>query len=355
MRIVFTGGGSAGHVTPNLALIDQVQSLAWDIAYIGSKGGIEKNLIHAKKVPYYAIQSGKLRRQLTWKNLLTPFQVLIGIVQSYLLCRRLRPNCLFSKGGFVAFPVVVGAWLNRIPVIVHESDFSPGLANRLSYPFAQTVCLTFSETARFFKDKKKLHITGTPLRKALFCGDAERGISFCRLIKNKKVLLIIGGGLGAARINQQVRQVLPQLLKTFNVIHLCGKGKVDNSIVEEGYCQFDYIHDELPDLFAAATIVISRAGANSIYEILALEKPSILIPLGQASRGDQIHNAAYFAEKKLTYMLDETQMTNESFLKVIDEVDKNSPKIKKALQDFQAVNGVDAIVDLIKNLSKLSS
>jgi UDP-N-acetylglucosamine--N-acetylmuramyl-(pentapeptide) pyrophosphoryl-undecaprenol N-acetylglucosamine transferase len=264
--IMFTGGGSAGHVTPNLAVIKKFQAENWQIVYVGSAQGIEKEIISKTNLPYYAIASGKLRRYFSWQNFLDPFKILFGIMQAFFICRRLKPQVVFSKGGFVAFPVVVGAWLNRIPVFIHESDLTPGFANRLSFPLATRVLLTFAETKKYFSDQCKLVISGTPIRANLLQGDAERGRQLCHFKTSKPILLIIGGGLGADNVNQAIRHALPKLLPHYQIIHLCGKNKTDAKFNQlPGYQQFDYVTDELADLFACADLIITRAGANSIY------------------------------------------------------------------------------------------
>lgn len=351
MRVLFTGGGSAGHVTPNLALINQAKLHQWEVFYIGSKNGIENEIIHRENIPYFPIITAKLRRYLSWKNLLAPFAVFIGIIQAFRLCYRLKPEAVFSKGGFVAFPVVVAAWLNRIPIIAHESDYSPGLANRLSYPFVNTVCLSFDETKAFFKNKNKLVVTGAPLREELLNGKAEKGKAFCAFPDRKKILLIIGGGLGANRVNLLVRQSLSILLETFNVIHLCGRGKVDHSIEYqgyEGYRQFEYIHHELADLFACADLVVSRAGANTIFELVALRKAHVLIPLSTATRGDQVHNAVSFARKGLSVVMDENTLTVDDFIQTLQEVSANQYSIEEKLAKYDLKSGTATVFKLIE-------
>lgn len=348
MRILFTGGGSAGHVTPNLALIHQAKLHQWQVFYIGSKNGIEKEIIAREQIPYYAISTGKLRRYLSWENLLTPLHVMAGILQAAFLCYRLKPQVVFSKGGFVAFPVVFGAWLNRIPVIAHESDYSPGLANRLSYPFVNKICLTFDETQQFFKNKHKITVTGTPLRESLLLGNAQQGKRFCGFDNNKKIILVMGGGLGASRVNQIIHQSLAELIKTYNVVHLCGKGKIDNSLAHANYRQFEYLYQELADVLACADIVVSRAGANSIYELVALHKAHILIPLAMASRGDQLHNADCFAKKGLSYVINEKELTPQTLLQAISEVSSAQQTIQQKLSNYNLQNGSATVFKLIQ-------
>lgn len=333
-HILFTGGGSAGHVTPNIAIIEKLlsESLAadaatdWRISYIGSRCGIERELLApfaARGVAYYAIATGKLRRYFSWRTFIDPFKIVYGIAQAWWLCRKLKPDVIFSKGGFVSFPVVVAGWLWRIPVILHESDLTPGLANKLCYPFATKVCLTFAASTRYFaaqNDKGKIIVTGTPIRASLLHGDAARGLALAGFAANKKTLLIIGGSLGAGRINQVLRQALPRLINDLDlqIIHICGAGKIVSNINYPEYKQFEYVHAELADLFAAANLVISRAGANSVYELLSLKKPHIFIPLSkQASRGDQIDNALYFAKQGVSQVILEEKLTVDTLVEEV--------------------------------------
>lgn len=321
-RIVLTGGGTAGHVTPNIALIDKLKQEGWKIDYIGSADGVENNMIREIDVPFYAIKSGKLRRYFSWKNFLDPFNILVGIAQSYRLLRILKPDVVFSKGGFIAFPVVVGAWLNRIPIVAHESDMTPGLANRLSFPFVSHICVTFAAAKKHFKQASKVNVTGTPIRQELFHGKKEKGLEFCRFEDQKPCLLVIGGSQGATALNGCIRQSLQTLTQRFQVIHVCGKGKVDQAFLQdEHYCQLEYAKQELADLFAASDLIVSRAGANTLYEILALGKPHVLIPLSQkVSRGDQVQNANYFKQQGISVVIPEEELTPETLIGAIDEV-----------------------------------
>lgn len=348
--IVFTGGGTAGHVTPNLALIKEFSADGWTINYIGSAEGIEKGMIQNIGIPFHAVTSGKLRRYFSLKNMLDPFKILIGIVQSFWLFHKLKPDVVFSKGGFVAFPVVVGAWLNRIPVVAHESDMTPGLANRLCFPFVNKICLTFDAGKKHFKRQDKINVTGTPIRQQLFEGNKLRGLELCGFNSDKPCLLVIGGSLGAGSINQSVRAALGELLKEYQVIHLCGKGKIDASLNSlAGYRQFEYANDELADLFAISSVIISRAGANSLYEILALGKPHILIPLSaQVSRGDQIQNARYFQGLGISVVIQDKSLNAETLLSGLQEVMKNQLDIDKKIRALKIKSATDKIVAIIK-------
>ena len=348
-HIVFTGGGTAGHVTPNVALIEALNPNEWKIDYIGSEDGVEKRIISELNIPYHAIKSGKLRRYFSWNNLLDPVYILWGIIQSFFLLRRLKTDIVFSKGGFVAFPVVVGAWFNGIPIIAHESDFSPGLANRLCFPFVDKICVTFAAGKDYFKGSPKVEVTGTPIRKALFAGDRDRGLALCGFDIYKLCLLVIGGSQGAEAINKAVREALPELTQSFQVIHLCGKGKVDESLQgTPNYCQFEYANEELADLFAASDLVVSRAGANSVYEILALQKPHILIPLSaKVSRGDQIHNATYFEKQGISTVINEEDLSAKTLIAAVDRVKSKQIEIIAAIQSLHIESATNKIISLL--------
>jgi UDP-N-acetylglucosamine--N-acetylmuramyl-(pentapeptide) pyrophosphoryl-undecaprenol N-acetylglucosamine transferase len=350
--ILFTGGGSAGHVTPNLALIKKFLDMEWQVIYVGSKSGMEKEIIQQLKIPYYGIASGKLRRYFSWRTFIEPFVVLLGIIQAFGLCRKLKPQIVFSKGGFVAFPVVVGAWLNKIPVVVHESDLTPGLANRLSFPFAKKICVTFPEGKKYFTEAKVI-VTGTPIRESLLRGDVQKGRDLCGFSDNKPILLIMGGGLGSALINNIVRQILPKLLSKFQVVHLCGTGKIDNefnSIV--GYAQFEYLNTEISDIYACADLVVSRAGANTLYELLYLKKPHLLIPLSKnASRGDQIVNAQYFVGRGLSHVLYEEELDAEKLLAMLINIYKQKDQLCQIMTNLALPDSNQIICSELTNLA----
>lgn len=355
--IVFTGGGTAGHVTPNIALIHEFKQAGWDIAYVGSAEGIEKNMIDNLGIPFHAVSSGKLRRYFSVQNMLDPFKILLGIVQSTWLFYKLKPDVLFSKGGFVAFPVVVGAYLNRIPIVAHESDISPGLANRLCFPFVNKICLTFDAAKKHFKKQDKIEVTGTPIRQQLFCGNAIKGLKQCEFNADKPSILVIGGSMGAGSINRAVREALPKITAEYQVMHLCGKGKLDSSLnAVEGYRQFEYANEELADLFAAASFVISRSGANSLYEILALGKAHVLIPLSEkVSRGDQIQNARYFQKLGISVVVQDELLNAETLLNAIQEVSQNKAGIEQKIKALAISSAADKIVAIIKEQAHVQS
>lgn len=348
-KIVFTGGGTAGHVTPNMALIESLQDEDWQINYIGSANGVENSMITAINIPYHAIRCGKLRRYFSWQNFYDPFNMLYGIFQSYCLLRKLKPNVVFSKGGFVALPVVIGAWLNRIPTIAHESDMSPGLANRLSFPFVNKICVPFDVSKKYFKHLDKVEVTGTPIRKQLLKGDKARGLALCNFTSDKPCLLVVGGSQGSTAVNQSIRENLDVLCEQFHVIHLCGKGNVDSTLTKVGYRQFEYANTELADLFAASDIVISRAGANALYEILALEKPHILIPLPlKASRGDQLQNARYFELQGISIVVQEETLSSTTLIDAIKKVMEQRPDIIDKIRKLNIKSATAKIISLLK-------
>lgn len=348
-RIVLTGGGTAGHVTPCIALLPELQKEGYDIQYIGSHTGIEKKLIEEYHIPYYGISSGKLRRYFDPKNFSDPFKVMKGYFEAKKLMKKLKPDIVFSKGGFVSVPVVLAAKKSKIPVIIHESDMTPGLANKLAIPAAKKVCANFPETLRYLPPEKAV-LTGTPIRQELFTGNKISGLDFCGFTANKPVLLVIGGSTGSRIINEVIRGMLPTLLRNYQIVHLCGKDNLDPKLTAmPGYVQFEYIKKELSDLFAAADLVISRAGANAICELLALRKPNILIPLSlNSSRGDQILNAESFEKQGYSYVLKEEALTISSLLEAIQKVMEAKPTYIEAMNKSELNNSIDTIVRLIK-------
>ena len=350
-KIVLTGGGTAGHVTPNMALIEKLRQMNYDITYIGSIDGIEKGLIEGMKVPYYGISSGKLRRYFSIKNFTDPFRVLKGYFQAKKLMREIEPDVVFSKGGFVAVPVVYAAKKKGIPVVIHESDMTQGLANKLCIKKASKICCNFEATLSHLPAGKAIH-TGTPLRKELFEGNREKGLEINGFTNGMPVLLIVGGSTGAQRVNEAVRKIMPKLLETFQVIHICGKGKTDPDFdYIRGLRQYEYVSDDLKDMFAAADLVISRAGANAVSELLALKKPNILIPLSIGSRGDQVLNAEAFEKNGYSYLLKEEELTEENLLKAVDIVNANREKYINAMETAPERDATEIITKMLDELA----
>ena len=352
-HIVLTGGGTAGHVTPNIALIPRLKELGYEISYIGSYDGIEKKLIEEMNIPYYGISSGKLRRYFDLKNFTDPFRVLKGFGEAKKLLKQLKPDVVFSKGGFVTVPVVIAAGRRKIPTIIHESDMTPGLANKIAIPSAAKICCNFPETIKYLPADKAV-LTGSPIRQELLQGNKLAGLKLCNFTSGKPIIMVVGGSTGAVHVNEAVRKVLPELLKDYQVVHLCGKGKTDNSLNNiEGYVQFEYISEEMRDLFAISDIVISRAGANAICELLALKKPNLLIPLSaNASRGDQILNAKSFQEHGYSSVLFEEDLTPESLLKAVNELYTNRQTYINAMSESKESHAIPIIMNLINSTAR---
>ena len=343
-RIVLTGGGTAGHVTPNIALLPRLKDLDYEVFYMGSYDGIEKKLIEDFDIPYYGIATGKFRRYFDPKNFSDPFRVVKGMREARKYLKEIKPDVLFSKGGFVSVPVVRAASSLGIPCIIHESDMTPGLANKLCIPVAKKVCCNFPETLEMLPAKKAV-LTGSPIRQELSQGDKKAAYELCGFDSSKPVIMVVGGSLGSAAINQAVRDILPDLLKDFQVVHLCGKEKVDNLLLTtKGYKQFEYVRSEMKDIFAMADIVISRAGANAISELLSLKKPNILIPLpASSSRGDQILNAKSFESQGFSIVIDEDDLTKKLLLEKVQELYFNRASYIKAMGQSSQRDSISTI------------
>ena len=346
-KIVLTGGGTAGHVTPNIALLPYLKEAGYEIYYIGSKNGIEKQLIQDYKIPYTGISTGKLRRYFDLKNFTDPFRVINGFFEARRALKKIRPDVVFSKGGFVSVPVVRAAHSLKIPCIIHESDMTPGLANKLCYGAASKVCCNFPETVKTLPAGKAV-LTGTPIRDELFTGDREKGLSLCGFTADKPVIMIMGGSQGAVAVNKAVRNHLDELLEDFQVVHLRGKGHLDPSLEgKKGYKQFEYVKEDLKHLFAAADLMISRSGANAICEILALQIPNILVPLAAGSRGDQVLNANSFAEQGYSVVV-ATDVLDAKITETVKEVYENRQAFKDAMAKSSQKNASRVILDLIR-------
>ncbi len=352
-KIVLTGGGTAGHVTPNMALIPELKARGFEISYIGSHSGIEKKLIADYNIPYYSISTGKLRRYFDPKNFTDPFRVMKGFVEARGLLKRIKPDVIFSKGGFVSVPVIRAAASLNIPCILHESDMTPGLANKLSFSSAKTICCNFPETLEMLPADKAV-LTGTPIRKELLMGSKEAGKKLCGFTDDKPVIMVTGGSLGAQSINETIRYALPRLLKDFNIVHLCGKDKMDNlRLSVDGYKQFEYVKNEMKDIFAMADVVVSRAGANAICELAALRKPNILIPLSaKSSRGDQIINAKSFEQQGFSLVIDNEELDEDILVESIYDVYEHRDKYIENMKNSNQSGATETIIKIIEESIK---
>lgn len=347
--IILTGGGTAGHVMPHIAILKHLYDQGWQIYYIGSRYGIEKDILSKYDIPYKGIFTGKLRRYFSFKNFIDLFKVFLGFIQSLFILIVKKPSVVFSKGGFVAVPVCFAAWVLKIPVITHESDYSPGLANKLISFIAQKILYSFEESSKFFPSKKSYY-TGNPIREELLQGDKTLGYKLCGFNYNdlRPVLLVIGGSSGAKRINNILEQAVEELIKTFNIIHITGKNKKSN-FTHPNYCSFEFVSEDLKHIFAITDLVISRAGANAIFEFLALQKPMLLIPLEVGSRGDQLLNAKYFEAKGWALMIKETHLSIEILINKINQLKQNSSNIRTNQKNsFSNKYTINNILNILK-------
>ncbi len=352
-KIVLTGGGTLGHVTPHLALIPHLREAGYEIHYIGTENGMEAAKMRSVPgVTYHAVKSGKLRRYFSWQNFTDPFRVIAGAFQSARLMGRIRPDVVFSKGGFVAVPVVFGAWLHRIPVLCHESDLTPGLANKLCRPFAKRFATTFPECAEALGSKAEM--TGTPLRPELFRGSQEKGLELFGFDGSRPVLLMMGGSSGAKRVNAALREALPRLTEDFDIAHVCGKGNLDPALEgTRGYSQKEFLDKELPDALAAADLVLSRAGANALGEFQQLGRPMLLIPYPKdASRGDQILNAESMKKRGLCHVLPQEEMNGETLAKALRETWADRENLEKALREAPPADGTKRVLEMVEEIQK---
>ena len=353
MKIVLTGGGTAGHVTPNLALVPLLEEQGYSIHYIGSKTGMEKKLVEDAGIPYKGISSGKLRRYFDIKNFTDPFRVIRGIGEARRTLRALRPDVVFSKGGFVSVPVVLAAHHLKIPVVLHESDMSPGLANKICIPYCVRICCNFPETTASLPEGKAV-VTGCPIRRELTEGSREAGLAMTGFTGSRPVLMIMGGSLGSVCVNNAVRAILPELTKTFDVIHLCGKKNLAPELEgTPGYVQYEYMNEEMADAYACADIIVSRAGANALCEILAARKPALLIPYPKgASRGDQLLNAESFRSRGLSRVLLQEDMTPDSLVAAVTQLYHDRGALYEAMAAEPTANGIDNVLEQIYKYAK---
>lgn len=350
-RIVLTGGGSAGHVVVNLALLPRLKEEGWEVHYIGSEKGIEKTLLaDYPEVTYHAIPTGKLRRYLSVESVMTNVRdmgrVLSGIREARRLLKQIAPHIVFSKGGFVSVPVVLAAKMRHIPVISHESDLSPGLANKITAPFVKRILLTFEVTASKVPENKAFYL-GPVIRPQLKGGSAREGRIRFGMQSNKPILLILGGSLGAEALNRLVWESLDPLLERFEILHGVGANKGDSSVERVGYHQVDYIKAGMNDALAMADVVVSRAGSNAIFEYLYYHKPMLLIPYVKGSRGDQVENAREFARAGYAEVLDERKATPETFLAAVNGVMNHREELQRRQRSFVFSDSVETILSLL--------
>lgn len=336
-KIAFTGGGTVGHVSVNLSLIPTALEKGHQVFYIGSKNGIEREMIESQlsNIKYYPISSGKLRRYLSFENAKDVFKVLKGILEARRVLKKEKPDLLFSKGGFVSVPVVIAARSLNIPTIIHESDLTPGLANKISLKFSKKIYTTFEDTLKYLP-KDKADFVGATIREDLKEGNQQKGYEITGFDSDKKVLLVMGGSLGSKKLNDIIRENLEALLHDYQIIHLTGHGLVDESYKQKGYIQYEFVKEELTHLLSITDTVVSRAGSNAIYEFLTLRIPMLLIPLGlDQSRGDQIDNAKYFESKGYGKMIPEDQLTQFKLLEQLKQIESHRTDITHQMESYK--------------------
>lgn len=341
-KIVLTGGGTAGHITPHLAIMPHLKK-DFDFIYIGSKNSMEQTMME-KLMPFYSIQTTKLKRKLDPSNLLIPFKLIKGICQAKKLLKQIKPNIIFSKGGFVAVPVVIAGHMLKIPIITHESDLTLGLANKLIKNKCKYVCTSFDVTSK--KLKNGIY-TGSPIREQIFNGNKQNIFNKFNFDATKKNILFIGGSLGSKKINCTVFGTLDQLTKKYNVLHIVGKNNLNKDVKYPNYAQLEFINN-VEDAFDFADVVVTRGGANVLFELLAIKKPMLIIPLGKdESRGDQILNANYFKQKGYANVLMEEHLNSTTLLENIDLTIKEASKLSSNMK-INNKNGAKEIANLIK-------
>ena len=354
--IIFTGGGTAGHVTPNLEIIPFFINNGWNVFYVGSKCGMEKEIVTKSndRIEFLSIRAGKLRRYFSLQNIVDIFSIGLGVIEAFIIIKKCKPDIVFSKGGFVSFPVVFAAWLNMVPVLIHESDVTPGLSNKLSGIFASKIFSTFTETSKYINNNK-LEYIGPIIRSGFKNANYKKGYEYCGFNENMPVILVMGGSLGSENINKAIRRDLNKLISDFQIVHICGKGNVDKSIKCDNYKQFEYINDRFPDVLAISQLVVARAGSNSIFEFLFMKKPMILIPLPlKSSRGDQILNAKIFKEKGYCEVIDDVDLESISLENTIKTIYRNKDHYINNMQDVNFSDNAKKVYEFItKKVQKM--
>lgn len=361
LSIVFTGGGTGGHIFPGLAVAEVLKaSTDYEIVWIGSKNGIDKSIVESENLKFIGIPAGKLRRYFSILNFIDVFKIFGGFIKSLCILLKLKPVFVFSKGGFVSVPPVIAARILKIPVITHECDFSPGLATKINAQFAKNVLVSYPETIPFFKHmiQKKTICTGNPVRLKFYNADSEKGKEFIHYQSDKPILLILGGSLGSKQINGLVENSIEFLTEHFFVVHQTGEKNLEQIEAitlklsqsskgnRENYKAYPFITGEMPDILAAATLVISRAGANTVWEAAAAGKPMILIPLEKgSSRGDQVENAAFFKKAGAAEVLCGNNINTEQFENIIKKMLFNKELLNRtATASLNLANKKPAIV-----------
>jgi len=350
-KVFFTGGGTGGHVFPALAIIDELDKSVYDIAWIGSKKGMEYKIITDAGIKFYSIPSGKLRRYFSILNLLDIFKIIAGFFASFILLAKQRPELVFSKGGYVTVPPIIAAKILNIKSITHESDMTPGLATRINSRFVNKILLPYENTRKYFKDsmKEKIIVTGNPVRKDFFYADNTIGKEIMGFNNSKPVLLILGGSLGAQEINDLISESLDLLLEEFNIYHQMGEANFKES-EKDNYKTVPFIKRDIAHLIAASDIVISRSGASAVWEFASVGVPSILIPLIAGSRGDQLFNANYAVEKNISLILKGNDVNISNLLELINLIKLKRGEMINSMNEFKTFNASKKISKVIGDI-----
>lgn len=350
-----TGGGSAGHIVPNLAVAEALKEKGIDCEYLGRPYGMEASMIRNAGMEFHTMNSGRLHRSFDIDVLLTPFRVIQGVCQGIYWILKRKPVVMFCKGGFMSLPAAIAGWITGTPVVLHESDLTPGLANKLCGPFAKKICCTFEETMQYLPEKKAVY-TGTPIRRSLLRGSKEKGYALTGFENDpeaKPVLMVVGGSLGAGALNDAVAENLESLLDSFRVIHLYGVDHETDPEPRDGYFPIRYASDEMADLFAITDMVLSRAGANAINEFLQLKLPNVLVPLPVGvSRGDQVLNAKQFSKLGFSYLLEQESMNSKTLMEALYYVRDHRCEYQEAMNSDKAKNGSEELCRVLLEQGK---
>jgi len=337
MKILFSGGGTLGSVSPLIAIFQEIQSRYDDseFVWIGTNFGPEYELVKNYQIPYHPISSGKLRRYFSWKNLYDPWKIFAGFIQSYFLLRKEKPDVIITAGGFVAVPVVWAGWLLKIPCSVHQQDVRVGLANKLMGPFVKVITYSFSKNTGYWPEKKS-YLVGNPVRSDIISGSRANAVKNFQLDPSLPIVLIIGGGTGAVMINQLTYDSLEELLEFCQVIHITGRYKMEKIAEHTKYRAFEFLSDGLNDVYSAADFVVCRGGMSTLTELAMLHKPTIIIPIPGTH---QVDNAIEFLKNNSAIVLDQNAINAKQFV----------AKIKDTLNDPSAIQ------NLSRNIGKMFS